>query len=191
MVKKEMDTEVLNPDSWVDSYADILFGYALTRVEEVSLAEELVQDTFVAALAARHSFKGESTFKTWLFSILKNKIADFLRKKYRERSSQLQDYSENYLDEFFDERGEWLVKPSAWEEMPQKKLEQGEFMEVLKQCLLKIPEKQGDTFKMREFDGHDREEICKVLGFSSTNYWVVMHRARLMIRRCLERNWFA
>lgn len=182
--------ELIDPEKWVDSYGDALYNYALIRIDDKHVAEELVQDTFVAALVGRGSFQGKSTIKTWLYSILKNKIADHLRRKYREKSSSLEDYSENYLDDFFDDRGEWLVKPTKWKDAPQQNFEQQEFLGVVRQCLERLPQKQNDAFRMREFDETGSEEICKVLGISSTNYWVLMHRARLVVRKCLENNWF-
>ena len=180
----------LDPDTWVDNYADSLFSYAFFRVQDRSLAEELVQETFVAALVAREKFKGKSSEKTWFFAILKNKIIDQLRRKYREKLQSLETTPEYIVDDFFNEHGEWLVKPGKWRENPQQDFEQREFVEVLRQCLTGLSANQSDAFTLREFDDVGSEEICKVLGISSTNYWVLLHRARLVIRKCLERNWF-
>ncbi|MGB3212309.1 MAG: sigma-70 family RNA polymerase sigma factor [Desulforhopalus sp.] len=180
----------LDPDTWVECYADSLYSYAYFRVRDKSLAEELVQETFVAALAARKKFKGESSEKTWFFAILKNKIVDRIRRKYREKLQSLDNMPEHLALDFFNERGEWLEKPGKWRETPQQNYEQLEFMTVLQQCLGRLPVKQNDAFTLREFDDVESEEICKVLGISATNYWVLLHRARLVIRKCLERNWF-
>lgn len=179
----------VSPDSWVDDYGDALFSYAHFRTGDTSIAEELVQDTFVAALSAIDTFQGRSSLKTWLFSILKNKITDQLRRKYRERSSPFESYSEHYLDDFFDPKGEWLTYPEKWKKLPQQEFEQREFMEVLRNCLQDLSEKQRDAFQLRELEENESDEICKVLRISSTNYWVLMHRARLVIRKCLELNW--
>jgi RNA polymerase sigma-70 factor (TIGR02943 family) len=180
----------LDPNSWVDHYADALFSYAYFRVQDKILAEELVQETFVAALVAREKFKGNSSEKTWFFAILKNKIIDQLRRKYREKLQSLETTPEHVGGDFFNERGEWLVKPEKWRENPQQNFEQREFLAVLQQCLTGLSAKQSDAFTLREFDDIDSDEICKVLGISPTNYWVLLHRARLVIRKCLEEKWF-
>lgn len=180
----------LHPDAWVDNYADSLFSYAFFRVQDRGLAEELVQETFVAALTAKERFKGDSSEKTWFFAILKNKIIDQFRQKYREKQQSLEVTPEKINDAFFNEQGEWLVKPGKWRENPQQSFEQREFFAVLQQCLSELSAKQNDAFKLREFDDLGSKEICKVLGISSTNYWVLLHRARLVIRKCLEQNWF-
>jgi RNA polymerase sigma-70 factor (TIGR02943 family) len=180
----------LDPNVWVDHYADALFSYAYFRVQDKTLAEELVQETFVAALVAREKFKGNSSEKTWFFAILKNKIIDQLRRKYREKLQSLETTPEHACGDFFNERGDWLVKPGKWQENPQQNFEQREFLAVLQQCLTGLSAKQSDAFTLREFDDIDSDEICKVLGISPTNYWVLLHRARLVIRKCLEEKWF-
>jgi RNA polymerase sigma-70 factor (TIGR02943 family) len=184
------ETSLTDPDHWVDNYADTLFSYALFRTQDKGVAEELVQETFVAALDARKRFKGDASEKTWLFAILKNKLIDQLRQKYRVRLQSLENIPEHIQNDFFDERGGWTHKPEKWRDNPQQNFEQMEFLAVLQECLTQLPARQGDAFRMREFDDIDSKKICKVLGVSPTNYWVILHRARLVIRRCLERNWF-
>lgn len=180
----------IDPNLWVDTYGDALYSYALFRLENKPLAEELVQETFVAALGARDGFTGRSSEKTWFFSILKNKIYDHLRLKYKEHQVPFDDQSGAVEDEFFDDGGAWKTTPGRWEENPQRNFEEKEFFTVLKKCVSHLPVKQGQVFLMRELDDLAAEEICKVLALSSTNYWVVMHRARLRIRKCLENSWF-
>jgi RNA polymerase sigma-70 factor (TIGR02943 family) len=180
----------VDPEIWVETYADSLYRYAYFKVNDTSLAEEFVQDTFVAALGARKNFLGNASEKTWLFSILKNKIIDHLRRKYRDKVQSLETVSEKGFNEYFDERGAWLNKPGKWKVNPQERFEQSEFMSVLRDCLTLLPIRQGDAFQLREIRDFDSEEICKILGISSTNYWVILHRARLAIRACLEKNWF-
>lgn len=189
MTRVDQKSQHTDPEQWVDLYADALFSYTLIRLEDKNLAEELVQETFLAALGAISSFEGRASVKTWLFSILKNKMTDHLRRKYKEASSSLEDYSEHYLDEFFTEQGEWLAYPERWQELPQRQFEQREFFQILLACLAQLSQRQRDAFTLRELDGVASEEICKVLGISATNYWVVMHRARLLLRRCLEHDW--
>ena len=178
------------PETWVDMYADYLYSYALYRVTEVPAAEDLVQETFSAALSAQARFKGKASEKTWLTGILKNKIMDFFRKRYREQPSSQDSIERIVMDDFFDERDNWAVKPQKWQENPQHIHERKEFMSVLMKCLSAISKKQADAFRLREINQVETDEICKVLKISTTNYWVLMHRARLQIRRCLELQWF-
>lgn len=180
----------IDPESWVDNYGDGLYSYALYRIENKVLAEELVQETFVAALGASTGFAGKSSEKTWIYSILKNKIYDHLRRKYKETVMSEEQLEGLMGDDFFDSKGGWNKNPGRWRENPQKSFEEKEFMIVLRSCMDYLPMKQGDAFTMRELDDLDNEEICKVLGVSPTNYWVLMHRARLAIRKCLENSWF-
>ena len=177
-------------ETWVDKYADYLYSYALYRVSDVGSAEDLVQETFAAALKARESYRGESSEKTWLTSILKNKILDFFRKSYREGTRQLDDPDSFSADQFFDNNDNWSIKPRKWQMNPHSALETSEFMGIIHKCLEMINPKQADAFRLREIDQADTEEICKVLNISATNFWVLMHRARLFMRRCLETKWF-
>lgn len=178
------------PENWVDNYGDALFAFALSRVRDRALAEELVQETFLAALGARKSFKGQSTERTWLTGILKHKIVDHFREVGREEPLSDIDGVTEAVDAFFDERGRWKVGPSKWNFNPVKILEQKEFWKVFQKCLDQLSHGLARVFTLREINGLTTEEVCKVLGISSTNKWVRMHRARMLIRRCLEVGWF-
>lgn len=177
-------------ETWVDKYADYLYSYALFRVSDNSAAEDLVQDTFIAALTARSRYRGDSSEKTWLTAILKNKITDFFRKRYRQRTDQFEDLDMFSSDQHFDSHNNWMMKPQKWQQNPHKTLEESEFMDVLLKCLEKINPKQADAFRLREISQAETDEICNVLDISKTNFWVLMHRARLFMRRCLEIKWF-
>lgn len=183
--------EIDGPKTWVDLYADSLFRYALLRVADKSIAEELVQETFVAALSAfgNSGFRGDSAGKTWLIGILKHKILDHLRNKYRNQAQQFETIAENTIEDAFDARGAWRVKPGRWGMDPQERYEQQELMRIILECIAALGERQADAIRLRELDGEESEEICKVLNISTTNYWVLMHRARLAMRRCVERHW--
>jgi RNA polymerase sigma-70 factor (ECF subfamily) len=178
------------PETWVDTYADYLYSYALYRVSNQALAEDLVQEAFVAALAARSSYQGKSSEKTWLTAILKNKILDYYRKRYREKTEPSDDLESLAVDQFFDEQNHPVFKPQRWLENPEKQVENREFMTILESCLETVSPKQSDAFRLREINQVETEEICKILQITTTNYWVLMHRARIIIRRCLEIHWF-
>jgi len=181
-----------DPAVWVDEYGDDLYRYALFRVRKAETAEELVQDTFLAALKGRSSFSGRSSIKTWLFGILKHKIIDTFRKSGRERNVSSLDLDEEISDEsFFNNAGHWNRLLHSWEEDPEALAQNREFREVLARCVDNLPERLARVFLMREIEALDREEICNVLDVTPTNLGVMLHRARIRMRSCLEAKWFA
>lgn len=191
--KKTAPTAITNADpaDWVELYADYLYRFALTRVTDKEVAEELVQETFSAALAAfkEKRFQGRSSQKTWMTGILKHKLIDYLRNKYKHHAIPLDQMDSNKVEESFDARGNWRVKLGKWGVEPPDHYEQKELAAILMACIDTLQERQADAVRLRELDGKDTEEICKILLISSTNYWVIIHRARLALRRCMERNW--
>jgi len=196
MTKKhaENNNQIDNPESWVDEYGDFLYQFTLSRIKDLSIAEELVQETFLAALKARKNFQGRSSTRTWLIAILKHKLVDHIRKRIREQTSDKVEAMFNAAandsaDTSFNHRGDWRLRPSKWAVDPLKLYEQKEFMDVLYHCLGGLPKRQAEAFLMREIDGFSTEEICKILNISATNSWVMLYRARMWLRRCLENNW--
>jgi RNA polymerase sigma-70 factor (TIGR02943 family) len=179
-----------DPETWVEQYGDYLYRYALSRIQDPSTAEDLVQETLLAALHARKNFKGRSSERTWLTSILKNKIVDHFRKIKREQVvDEIESYNDS-MNEFFDEKGGWKAGPAKWIINPNELLERKEFWKVLSRCLSELSTLMARAFMLREMDGLSTEEICKVLNISSTNCWGLLHRARMNLRRCLEIKWF-
>lgn len=178
-----------SPETWVDLYGDALYRFALSRLKNAELAEEMVQDTFVAALHAYDNFKGRSALKTWLMGILKHKIIDHLRRKYRETPSDQVEAIADSNDELFNEKGGWSVRPARWSVNPGKAHEQREFLDIFYKCLADIPDRLAEAFTLREIDGMSTEELCKELDISPTNSWTMLYRARMQLRRCLEVNW--
>ena len=178
-------------EQWVDLYADALYCYALKFIPNDDTAQNLVQETFLAGLKNRASFSGKSAEKTWLIGILKNKISDHLRAKYREIPVSQLIEEDKTIDGFFDSQsGHLSQEPKSWEFNPTLLLENKEFWKIFNDCLSRLPAKTAQAFSLREIEGMDSKEICKVLGISSTNLWVTLHRARLQLRQCLETNWF-
>lgn len=180
--------ENTGPASWVDLYADYLYRFAIIRITNQDVAEDLVQETFISALAAEkeNQFHGQSAVKTWLTGILKHKISDHLRRKYRDQAVPLEFVGEDIIEGSFDNRGSWLVKPGTWGINPSDRYEQKELAKILMACIEALQEKQADAIRLREFDEKNTEEICKILMITTTNYWVLMHRARLSLRRCVD-----
>ncbi len=170
-----------DPSVWVDEYGDALYRFALLRVRDDELAHDLVQDTFLSALKGIDSFRGGSSVRTWLTGILKHKIIDHYRKNRIPTTDLDPEGSEL-------EHAENLHP--AWKESPANLVENREFWAVFTSCLDGIPEAHRRAFSMREFDGLSGEEIRKVLDVTPTNLWVMLHRARTKLRRCLESKWF-
>ena len=190
MNKGKSDAAIINePESWVDHYGDFLYRFALSRVKDPAVAEDLVQETFLAALRARESFKGRSTGRTWLIAILKHKIVDHIRKKIREPSSDKIETLTDMIDSNFDDDEKWQVRPHKWAINPGKIYEQKEFFNVLYHCLAELPERLAEAFMLREMDGLSTAEVCKALDITATNSWVMLYRARMSLRRCLENEW--
>jgi RNA polymerase sigma-70 factor (ECF subfamily) len=182
--------ELSDPETWVDAYGDNLFQFALMRVHDQTLAEDLVQDTLLAAFKGRHTFQGRSSEKTWLIGILKNKILDYFRKKYREQPTDSIEATADRVADQFNEKNAWKVGPAEWTVNPDSQYEQQEFMEVMHQCLSTLPGRLAKLFVLREMEGFSTEKICKALDITATNSWVMLHRARAALRSCLENNWF-
>jgi RNA polymerase sigma-70 factor (ECF subfamily) len=182
--------QLSDPETWVDQYGNYLFGYAILRLHDYKLAEDMVQETFLAALQARNHFLGQSSERTWLMGILKHKILDQIRKNSREFMIYDVESSVVEVEEFFDKMGRLKATSTEWTIDPSMVLEQKEFQEVLKQCLSELPSRLAIVFSLREMDGLSSEEICNMLNISKTNLRVMFHRARLQLRLCLETRWF-
>jgi RNA polymerase sigma-70 factor (ECF subfamily) len=184
------ESHALDPEVWVDQHGDYLYRFALARIKDPSVAEDLVQETFLAALGARKNFENRSAVRTWLTAILKHKIVDYFRKYSKEQASEDIEAIGEAIDSLFDNTGQWKIKPGKWYVNPMKIYEQKEFLSILYECLAKLPERLANAFILREMEGLSTEEICKALKISATNSWVMLYRARMNLRGCLEMNWF-
>jgi RNA polymerase sigma-70 factor (ECF subfamily) len=185
-----LDSHALDPEVWVDQHGDYLYRFALARINDPSAAEDLVQETFLAALVARKNFESRSGVRTWLTAILKHKIVDYFRKNSKEQAREDIETIGEAIDSLFDNTGQWKIKPGKWYVNPMKIYEQKEFLKILYACLAKLPERLANAFVLREMEGLSTEEICKALDVSATNSWVMLYRARMGLRGCLEMHWF-
>ena len=177
------DDAVSDPTGWLEAHGDALFRYARSRVGRIDLAEDLVQEALLAALQARRRFQGRSTVGTWLLSILRRKVVDH----YREAASRAV-----LLDDavaHFDNQGYWRDPPATWKTPPET-LEAREFLGALDGCLGSLPPPLASAFLLREMEGMEPDEICRALDVSPGNLRVRLHRARLLLRACLESQWF-
>ncbi|MGH8751646.1 MAG: sigma-70 family RNA polymerase sigma factor [Burkholderiales bacterium] len=177
----------------LEEYRPYLIRYALLQLRDNTLAEDAVQETLLAALESRSGFSGRSSIKTWLTGILKHKIIDLFRKQTKEASQVSLDAEsaegENDFDVLFNANGAWSAPPQDWAN-PVKSLENKKFWEVFETCAKLMPINTARAFMMREFMGLSTDEICKDLQISATNCWVMLYRARMSLRLCLEHNWF-
>lgn len=179
-----------NANDWLNEHGDYLYRFALARLRDPHLAEDVVQETMLAAIKS-NSFNSDSSARTWLTGILKHKIIDSQRKQIREQPvSDLIDLdsTESSMDDFFDQSGHWLDKPQTLN-MPDNSLEQKQFLSVLDACMNKLPKKLKAIFMLRDVHDEENENICKELEISTTNAWVMLYRARMGLRKCLELNW--
>lgn len=182
----KIENPLHDPETWMDQYGDLLYRFALVRVQDSAAAEDLVQETFLAALGAYKNFKGHSTLRTWLIAILKNKSVDHIRKKVKERGSDEIDRLGNGTGDNFNGKGEWPLRHCKWSDTPLKLYADKELMDTLSGCLSGLPGRLAQTFIMREIDGLSTKEICEALNITSTNCWVMFHRARRRLRACIE-----
>jgi len=194
LVSKET---TVNPAKWIDLYADYLFNYTFARVHKKEVAEDLVQDTFVSAIKAKTGFLQKSTERTWLTSILKNKIIDYYKKKSTQSEITIgSDKDDEKQDYFFEtegsRKGMWKtdMRPESWNTDYQTPVEKIEFYTILNNCLDKLPKQWAAVFTLKNMEDFSSKEICKELAIGSSNYWVIMHRAKLQLRECMEKNWF-
>ena len=185
-----------DPERWVEEHGDFLFKYALVRLRDAARAEDLVQETFLAALKGGKSFAGRSAEKTWLIGIMKNKIADHFRKASRETSfTDMAFYADQENDQFVADghsQGHWLMEsaPSDWSFEPGANLDSVAFWKAFRECAGKLPKNINAAFCLREIDEIETKEVCRILNISENNLWVMLHRARMALRKCLEINWF-
>ena len=179
----------LTPNQWIDNYADYLYNFTISRVNNSDLAKDLLQETFLAGLKSAKNFQGKATERTWLVSILKRKIIDHYR-KINSKKGQAEVRMDFYDDG--ENKGSWLEErvPQNWENASEKQIENEELRNQLEVCIDKLPEKYAMVFRMKTVQEFETEEICKELGITSSNLWVMIHRARTQLRKCMEDNWF-
>ncbi len=190
------DQRSSGPETWVDRYGDCLYRYALLRLRNEVAAEEIVQETFLAALKSYSAFDGKASERTWLIGILKHKIIDHFRSCSRQVSFDSLEGLPAESADLFQQSGEWVDHfdfdrgPIDWGSNPASIFETTQFQQTLQQCLGRLPERLSAVFTLREMEEMSSEDVCKVLDISTTNLWVMLHRARAHLRKCIEYNWF-
>jgi RNA polymerase sigma-70 factor (TIGR02943 family) len=187
---------MLEPDRWLERHGDYLYSIARLKVGSREAAEDLVQETFISAIRAKDAFRNQSSERTWLVAILNNKIIDHYRKKdvLKNTTVYLAETDDDFAKPFFENTsGHWLKTAALelWAAPADATMNDVEFDKVLLECVQKMPSKLIPVFMAKFLDDDDAETICKVHNISSSNYWVILHRSKVLIRSCLEKNWFS
>lgn len=175
----------------VEGLRPYLLRFAGLQLRDAAAAEDAVQEALLAALTGQASFAGRANLRTWLTGILKHKIVDVIRRQAKEAplaEEAGEDLEE--LDGLFDRAGHWAERPAGWAD-PDGALEQAQFFRALEACLARLPARTAQCFMMREHLGLETGEICKELAITPTNCWVMLYRARMTLRECLQQTWFA
>lgn len=178
-----------DPNLWVEAYGDYLLRYAVMRVGDQITGEDMVQETFLAAFKSRNRFDGSRPIKYWLRGILKHKIVDYFRKSSRE--TLMEDPEDKEMSESFNYKAFGIAtrNPPSWDFDPVRAFEKEEFMEVFRLCLGKLADPMRTVFVLKELEGQKTEEICNELDLTPNHVWVLMHRARLKLKECIQANW--
>ncbi len=186
----EKEIQQANPQNWLQLYGDMLYQYCLPRVNDTAAAEDIVQDTFLSALKGIGGYKGEASEKNWLFAILKNKIIDYYRKKASQQTVTASSVINDSEDPWFNEAEHWRNNTGGGEwHISNNETERKELHTIINLCKDGLKELPQQVFTLKYMEDLPSEEICKVLNISSSNYWVLLHRARLQMRGCVEKNW--
>ena len=179
----------LSPNLWVDKYADYLYNYAMQRINNENIAKDLVQETFLAGLKSAKNFQGKASEKTWLTSILKRKVIDYYRKINSNKGKA--EVRMNFYEDG-DNEGNWIEErvPQSWKNQTEIDIENEELQAQIDSCIEKLPEKYAIIFRMKNILELETEDICNELGITSSNLWVMLHRARTQLKECIGKNWF-
>ena len=179
----------LQPENWVDAYADYLFNYAISRISDAEIAKDLVQETFLAGLKSAKNYKGDAAERTWLIAILKRKVIDHYRKSNSKKGKA--EVKINYSAQT-DAEGDWLEEQIAdpFSNFEHDDLENEELGNAIQSCIAKLPAKQAQVFTMKTIQGISTEDICNELDINPSNLWVMIHRARTALMGCLNETWF-
>jgi RNA polymerase sigma-70 factor (ECF subfamily) len=184
------DESALAPETWVDRHGDALYRFALRRVTDLELADDLVQETFLEGLRARSSFTGGSSVRTWLTAILKHKIIDQYRRSGRTPRMEGEPLSDLAIESLLDHGSRWKTPPGRSDNGPEAVLDRSEFREVLLQCVLRLPEHLADAFVAIELGDLGRDRACEQFQITAATLAVRLHRARRLLRHCLQVHWF-
>ena len=189
-------TSLLDPTNWLTEHGDYLYRYALVRVRDAATAEDLLQETLLAAMGSYQNHEGRSAERTWLVGIMRHKVVDYFRRLARTPEFQLSDEEGPNDVAWFENDGPWRghwredQAPVSWPVDAIKLIEFREFWEIFDRCLKCLSPQMAAAFTLREIDGLSSEEICEILNVTPNNLWVILHRSRARLRHLLEAEWF-
>ena len=197
-LNKELDisTLAITVKRWVEMYSDKMYSWTFYKTNSKEIAEDLVQDTFLVAFQSISKFEGKSDPKTWLFAILNNKIAEHFRKIYRNpilsENQANSNEGESFFDTLFDSNGEWQKeeRPKEWQNTEAHLLDDVAFVKILQACMDKLPANWNAVIQLKYLEEKKGDLICQELGIAPTNFWQILHRSKLQLRKCLENHWF-
>ena len=182
----EQPGSVVDPAAWVDRHGDTLYRFALSRLRDPEASEEVVQETFVAALRARDQYSAKGPEGAWLLGICKRKVVDHVRRRSRPDTGAGGDLGPDPSEAMFDAKGNWRLDPRVLKGRPEGALDREEFWQAFRACLERLSQRQADAFTLRELDDLGSDEICKALEISASNLWGLLHRARLSLTGCMK-----
>ena len=183
------ESQQIDPSAWVESHGDYLYRFALSRLRDPESAEEVVQEAMFSALKNIGQYAGRGSERAWLLGILKLKIIDVYRKRKRDPINS-DEGSSDLANMLFDQNGSWKKEVRSAIRTSLDSLEREDFWKILRICLQALPQRQSDVFSLRVMDEESSDNICKELAITSTNYWVLLHRARLQLSSCMKQRWF-
>lgn len=189
-------------DALVNQHYSAMLRVALGYVGEARIAEEVIQETWIAVLRGLANFEGRSSLKTWIFSILVNRAKTYARREQRfdhvtlleEDETELYGVETVALDRFLppdhpEWPSAWAIYPVQWDHAPEERLLSQEVMQRIEQVVASLPPKQRQVMLLRDLQGWSPEEVCQVMGLSEANHRVLLHRARAKVRQALEDYW--
>jgi len=185
MMAGTVETSISDPVSWVDEHGDFLYNYALGQLRHAGDAEDVVQETFLAALKAQNGFAGRSSERTWLVSILRHKVCDHFRRRYRERCVSCDSQPTKNGAHCIEESMLWVHETAAECLLPDRRMELSELRSALESALGLLPARIAQAFTMYEVEEYSGREVCRRMEISETNLWVMLHRARKQLRSLL------
>jgi len=189
--KKDEVEEIPDPSQWIELYGDFLYRCALARLGSPEAAEDVVQETFLSAYKSLDKFEQRSSLKTWLRSILGNKVIDYIRKNKKGEEVHFDTTgADHVVESHFSSLGIWNSILPNWSRDPETLVTQDAFLKQVWQCIETLPENLRSAFVFRNIDHKETQEICEELGISSQNFWVILYRSRMRLRKCLDANWF-
>lgn len=183
---------ILQPHFWIEKYAKEMLSFAIKKLGNKEIAEDLLQDTFLSAFKNKETFKGNSSEKTWLYQILKNKIIDYYRSKIKSITDSQISLSDWSTEEHFQsgtQSGRWLqpISPTMSQSDIESKFDSKELRFALQNCISKLPTKMNLVFMARYIEDNEAEKICKEMNITPSNYWTIIHRAKIQIKECLDK----